>query len=173
MRYLSELYNATFKKIRGKAKQNFIRPTLCEFLMTHKDFIEIPKYLTWPGSTHTEDEVLALGGEVFDTGNGTIGRVPLSSVPEGWTQADNWQRYSISSWGGDVCGNHKSTAPTVWSNTQSVSKSKSSKGAYLGEHYCGFRSYYWHSKTYEMHGLLYEVITHYNTSSNRVEIGIY
>jgi hypothetical protein len=41
MTTLSNLYNATFKEIRGKAAQGFIRPTLSEFFMSHKDFVEI------------------------------------------------------------------------------------------------------------------------------------
>lgn len=41
MKNLSNLYNATFKEIRGKASQGFVRPTLSEFFMTHKDFVEI------------------------------------------------------------------------------------------------------------------------------------
>jgi len=45
MKELSELYNATFKKNRGKAKEGFIRPTLSEYFMTHKDFTEINKVI--------------------------------------------------------------------------------------------------------------------------------
>lgn len=41
MKELSELYNATFKKNRGKAKEGYIRPTLSEFFTTNKDFVEI------------------------------------------------------------------------------------------------------------------------------------
>jgi hypothetical protein len=38
---LSDLYDATFKKNRGKAAQGLIRPTLSEFFMSHKDFVEV------------------------------------------------------------------------------------------------------------------------------------
>lgn len=38
IKILSELYNATFKKNRGVAAQGFIRPTLGQYFMTHKDF---------------------------------------------------------------------------------------------------------------------------------------
>jgi hypothetical protein len=41
MKNLSDLYDANFKKIRGKAAQGFVRPTLSEFFMSHKDFVEI------------------------------------------------------------------------------------------------------------------------------------
>jgi hypothetical protein len=41
MKYLSNLYDATFKKNRGKASEGFIRPTLSEFFMSNKDFTEI------------------------------------------------------------------------------------------------------------------------------------
>jgi hypothetical protein len=40
---LSDLYDANFKKIRGKSAQGFVRPTVGEYFMTHKDFIEIAK----------------------------------------------------------------------------------------------------------------------------------
>lgn len=41
-RKLSELYNISSKgNIRGKAKQGFIRPTIGEFFMSHRDFEEI------------------------------------------------------------------------------------------------------------------------------------
>jgi hypothetical protein len=41
IKVLSELYNATFKKNRGAAAQGFIRPTLGQYFMTHKDFTEV------------------------------------------------------------------------------------------------------------------------------------
>ena len=47
--------------------------------------------LTWPGSTHFENECVQIGGTVFDTGTtGTICRYPSGTVPVGWTQAGNW-----------------------------------------------------------------------------------
>jgi hypothetical protein len=174
MRYLSNLYKATFKKIRGKAYKGWIRPTIGEFFMTHKDFTEVTSdpLLTYPGSTHRESEVIALGGEVFDTGNGTIGKVPLSSVPSGWSQAENWQRYSRSSWGGDPCGNHDSTASTTWGNNLAILRYPSS---YNG------RKYWTCSYTYRMYWLesagpqvdVYSVGTSQNPENYRVEIGIY
>jgi len=47
MRNLSELYNANFKKNRGKASEGWIRPTLGEFFMSNKDFQEIPIIKSW------------------------------------------------------------------------------------------------------------------------------
>lgn len=41
MKTLSELYNADFKKNRGKAAEGFVRPTIGEYFMTHKDFTEV------------------------------------------------------------------------------------------------------------------------------------
>lgn len=41
MTTLSNIYHANFKKIRGKAAQGFVRPTLSEFFMSHKYFVEI------------------------------------------------------------------------------------------------------------------------------------
>lgn len=38
---LSDLYDANFKKVRGKASEGFIRPTLSQFLMSNNDFVEI------------------------------------------------------------------------------------------------------------------------------------
>jgi hypothetical protein len=38
---LSNIYKAYFKKNRGKASEGFIRPTIGEYFMTHKDFVEI------------------------------------------------------------------------------------------------------------------------------------
>jgi hypothetical protein len=43
MKNLSELYDANFKKVRGKSTQGFIRPTIGEYFMTNKDFTETVK----------------------------------------------------------------------------------------------------------------------------------
>lgn len=44
MKFLSELYNVTLKRgIRGKAKSGFVRPTIGQNFMTHRDFQEIEK----------------------------------------------------------------------------------------------------------------------------------
>jgi hypothetical protein len=40
---LSDLYDANFKKVRGKSAEGFIRPTVGEYFVTHKDFTEIHK----------------------------------------------------------------------------------------------------------------------------------
>jgi len=51
---LTEIYDVTLKKyIRGAAKDGFVRPTLGECFMTHKDFKEINNSLTLVG--YTED----------------------------------------------------------------------------------------------------------------------
>jgi hypothetical protein len=43
MATLSNIYNANFKKVRGKASQGFVRPTLSEFFMSNKDFVDTTK----------------------------------------------------------------------------------------------------------------------------------
>jgi hypothetical protein len=173
---LSDLYKAYFKKVRGKASKGWIRPTIGEYFMTHKDFTEIinDPLLTYPGSTHRESEVIALGGEVFDTGNGTIGRVPLSSVPSGWSQAENWQRYSKSSWGGDDCGRFKSYVPTEFSNKTAYINSRGAWWANDSFIDCSIADSKWHVEAPNDPGVtLYWVNREYNTPLNRVEIGIY
>jgi hypothetical protein len=69
--------------------------------------------LTWPGSTHSVYDCVKIGGTEFDTGSGTICRLPSSTVPSGWTQADNWARYYPTTWGGDDCGRHQDSAGTA------------------------------------------------------------
>lgn len=49
MKLLSELYKVTLKKsIRGKASEGFIRPTIGQSFMSHKDFIEVVNYRFMP-----------------------------------------------------------------------------------------------------------------------------
>lgn len=71
--------------------------------------------LTWPGSTHTEAQVVASGGTIYDTGSGTIGRFTSSTAPAGWTQAGYWQKYNRSG-NVDDCGRWGGNAPTTFSN---------------------------------------------------------
>jgi hypothetical protein len=69
--------------------------------------------LTWPGSTHSVYDCVKIGGTEFDTGSGTICRLPSGTIPSGWTQAANWARYYPTTWGGDDCGRNKSYASTA------------------------------------------------------------
>ncbi|MBT4277330.1 hypothetical protein HOD96_01110, partial [Candidatus Falkowbacteria bacterium] len=69
--------------------------------------------LTWSGSTHCESDCTSppINGTVFNTGgSGTICKISGSelTVPSGWSQASNWQRYSYCAWGGDMCGRWQS-----------------------------------------------------------------
>lgn len=49
MKLLSELYNVTLKRgIRGKAKEGFVRPTIGENFMTHRDFKEVISFTDIP-----------------------------------------------------------------------------------------------------------------------------
>ena len=92
--------------------------------------------LTWNGiggpSTHTEDDCHAIGGGVYDTiVSGTICKIVGTDieVPSGWQQAESWQSYNPSTWGGDICGHHKSYGPVAFGND--VSK-KYTTGMYIG-----------------------------------------
>ena len=72
--------------------------------------------LTWSGSTYCESDCTALGGSIFDTGaGGTICKLTGTdlTVPIGWVQANNWQRYSYCAWGGDSCGRWQSIIPAT------------------------------------------------------------
>lgn len=70
MTLLSDIYNVTLKRdIRGAAKGGFVRPTVGEHFMTHRDFIEItnfvPQYVFKGG--YTLDK--CIGGTVSEAGN--------------------------------------------------------------------------------------------------------
>ncbi|MCX6355139.1 MAG: hypothetical protein NTZ78_09590 [Candidatus Aureabacteria bacterium] len=81
-----------------------------------------PIALTWAGTTHSENECVALGGTVYDTGaTGTICKLSGSNIgcSTGWTQAESWQSYGSTIWGGDACGLHKSTGSIDFQNTSS------------------------------------------------------
>jgi hypothetical protein len=73
---LSDLYDANFKKLRGKAAQGFIRPTLGQYFMTHKDFYEIPMYNNKTTHTFTEfpsiaSKLLFISNDGSDTNDGS------------------------------------------------------------------------------------------------------
>ena len=74
--------------------------------------------LTWPGSTHTECDCLALGGTVFGAASGSFCKLNQQNVPAGWAQANNWQKYGGNMNGsGDVCGHYQSYSyPTDWAD---------------------------------------------------------
>ncbi|MDD3901955.1 MAG: hypothetical protein PHX22_12095 [Dysgonamonadaceae bacterium] len=135
--------------------------------------------LTYGESIHFEPDCTLLGGTVFDTGSGTICRVPLSDAPTGWKQAENWHRYSVSDWGGDYCNHHKATAPITFSNVAAY------KPYPNGTHDCAYTGYYNCTVCESMWMTSYEPNNsnkwcYYNSwttgpagSENRVEIGIY
>lgn len=76
--------------------------------------------LTWPTSIHGVKACEDLGGSVYNTGDGTMCRYIGNTIPSGWLQADNWQRSEVATWGGDVCGEFLSTAPTSFANESAV-----------------------------------------------------
>jgi hypothetical protein len=89
MKLLSELYDVTLKRgIRGKASEGFIRPTIGENFMTHRDFEEIEKFncVQIPDTsiyTHTSSigSASALSDGVFDkSGDWTTG----------WAEQGQW-----------------------------------------------------------------------------------
>jgi len=126
--------------------------------------------LTWEGSTHTQGDCTADGGTVFDTGaTGTICKFPTATVPSGWTQADHWQEYSSSEWGGDACGRHLSTGPSTFSNTASTCRNDPGVGANLGD--CTKYVNLWHHSTSQYRG---QVPAEENDcATNRVAVGGY
>jgi len=74
--------------------------------------------LTFAGS-HKECECdPGISGTVVSVSGGTICKITGSnlSVPGGWSQASNWQRYSSATLGGDANGHHMSTRPNVFSD---------------------------------------------------------
>ncbi len=135
----------------------------------------VSSFLSWAGSTHREaDCTVTLGGTVYDTGaTGTICKVTSATVPAGWTQAANWQRYSVATWGGDSCGYHLSHGPVTFANTVSGVKSA---GSGVGSDYpCS--SSYWNVAGDDGYGTVYygyyAVSETPNISTNRVEVGVY
>jgi len=141
----------------------------------------LSKLLTWPGSTHTEADIIAIGGTVYNAGGGpgsgyTIGRYPGANVPSGWTQALDWQRYSGSSGGGDYCGRWPAAGPQTFSNAKVVSYTYS--GSSLGILPCTYQCANYPTKWIKFYSgdqcTRHEVASSYiTTSQNRVEIGIY
>jgi len=172
---LSEIYNV-FNNRRGKAVEGLIRPTVGQVYRSGRNFIERLNItpLTWSGSTHSEQDVLAAGGVVFDTGSGTIGRFSGNAPPSGWTQAGNWQRYSVSYWGGDPCGNHRSSGPSSWSNSVAT---QYIRGGFKSMQYwdCSYTyRMYWFGPSSGGNAEIYNVSgPYYNSTTNRVEIGAY
>jgi len=125
--------------------------------------------LTWSGSTHTEGDCTTAGGSVYSTPNGTICRFTSSTVPSGWTQAANWQRYSAASWGGDSCGLNMSTGPTTFSNT-AASRKYPGTFALWGTQCLGT---YWNYLVSAPDIDYYNVLTENNPAQNRTEVGCY
>ncbi len=143
-------------------------------------FIPFPGQLTWNGiggpSTHTEDECHAIGGGVYDTGvSGTICKIVGTDlqVPSGWQQAESWQRYNPSTWGGDICGHHKSYGPATFSND--VSK-KYTTAAYIGmpNTNCNSNTGNWHTAGNAPYNhRLWTIAESPGDSFNRYMLGIY
>ena len=94
------------------------------------------KGLTYTGGTHTEQNCTTAGGAVAsdDTGK-TMCKFSGTGIscPSGWTQADNWQRYSPGVWGGDGCGYNTSSGPATFANQQATVKTQS---GYVSTCYC-------------------------------------
>lgn len=134
-------------------------------------------YLTWPGLIHNVNDCQTIGGTIFDTGNGTICRYPNGEIPEGWTQANDWQRYS-GGWGGDACGRHKSTGPTTWSDAPPIEYAAGSYVLHTPNLDCtSLNSYYWYDFDASVQMMKASKVRSYamdaNPSSSRVEVGIY
>ena len=134
--------------------------------------------LTWPGSTKSVYDCVKIGGTEFDTGSGTICRLPSATVPAGWTQADNWARFDPYEWGGDDCGKHKSgTGTPGFANTKVVTRSKKtsncSTGSWSSCSRCGWCTSFDGSGNppYQSCSWNEKVIDH--AEINRVEVGIY
>ncbi len=138
--------------------------------------------LTWPGSNHTEEDCQEIGGSVFDTGNGTICRYPKDSnslcamVRGGWSQAAHWQRYQYNHFQGDYCNRFNGSAPSSWSNEESIYYRTVN---YVGNHQpedCSYGSYLWHVPwgSYDRLYTVGSVSDSCGNSSNwREEIGMY
>jgi len=129
-------------------------------------------FLTWAGSTRTIFECDQIGGTVFDTGSGTICRYPRATIPSGWSQAAYWQRYNSSVWGGDACGNHKSTGPDTFSNQAANALTYNlSLSSYWPNPCATHPEWWWVAFTgYDGHPVVADSLT---TSNNRAEIGLY
>ena len=135
--------------------------------------------LTWPGSTHSAYDCYKIGGTKFDTGNGTICRLPSGTIPSGWTQAANWARYYPTTWDGDDCGRNKSYASTAEFANEKTTRVYPTDCYWCG-HSCsgccnGCNPGYWMVCDWEGDGYYYyyasELVEHVET--NRVEVGIY
>ncbi|NMB40013.1 MAG: hypothetical protein GYA00_01420 [Parcubacteria group bacterium] len=135
--------------------------------------------LTWPGSTHSVYDCVKIGGTEFDTGSGTICRLPSGTVPPYWTQAENWARYYPTMWGGDVCGRHTSFASTAeFANELTTHVYPTTDTSYTcGGCTYGCSSNYWIENPgcvdcgFQQFNFNSELVEHETT--NRVEVGIY
>ncbi|MCX6355135.1 MAG: hypothetical protein NTZ78_09570 [Candidatus Aureabacteria bacterium] len=138
-----------------------------------------PIPLSWEGTTHTENECVALGGTVYDTrATGTICAFSGTNVavPSGWTKAAQWQRYSPSSWGGDLCGNHMSTGPSTFSNQIVALKSPGTELEVIYGRCNGYRMDKWHEwPGNNDHDRIREinVSNPSDYTSNRIEVGCF
>ena len=128
--------------------------------------------LTWPGSNHHESDCTNLTGgtvhTIVDSGI-TFCRYPGSVIPDGWFQADNWQKYSQTGSDGDECGNCEDSAPIIFLNEIAH---RYTKGTYvkLGH---GCSNIGW--SVYVQSGMWnwYNCTTYTNPTAYRVEIGIW
>ncbi len=81
--------------------------------------------LSYSGATHTDLQCDQAGGTIYNTGNGNVCKFSGTnlSCPAGWTQADNWQKYT-GDWGsytaGDECGNWADISPLSFSNQVAI-----------------------------------------------------
>lgn len=144
-------------------------------------------FLSYPGSTHTGKECQDNGGFIYDSGNGMICKFQSDNCPLGWTQADNWQKYSSGTFSGDYCGRYIGSAPIIWSNVMSVKYSAGSSCDYYSPYndclnfpadkWAGSTVTVYQSGHTDEYGERYRyscpVITAHNVSENRIEIGCY
>lgn len=140
--------------------------------------------LTWSGSTHSWqdcwDGVNGVTGGIYGTGvTGTICRFNSASCPSGWTLAALWQRYSVSPWGGDACGQELSSGPTVFSNAASTCKTRQPCACAM-DNTCGDIGLWENTCTTYCGGVCFlgtysncPVDITSNCATNRVEVGCY
>lgn len=82
---LTEIYDVTLKKdLRDAAKEGFVRPTISQSFMTHKDFVEIPSAIPAIFDTTRKATDIALSsGNLIATNNASYdyGWVSVSIAP--------------------------------------------------------------------------------------------
>jgi len=91
--------------------------------------------LTYSGATHTGNDCLAQpGGSIYSSPSGTLCKITGTNVScsSGWTQAGNWQTYSVIGWGdsnGDDCGRYADSGPVSFADAVA---NNYEQGSYFG-----------------------------------------